>query len=149
MPSHPGSMTDDAMVPIATLYNRGEALSVAAMLDAAGVIVHVGGEHYGGVTLEILAIGGFRLTVPAFQHGEASDILRLFANAPARFSYRLRRRLLALLAVVGVTVSIPSAYLYYRADGSPGLALLALLSLSTTPVPPQARGEYHLAPGGD
>jgi hypothetical protein len=36
------AMSDDAMVPIAILLGRGEALTVAAMLDAAGIIVHVG-----------------------------------------------------------------------------------------------------------
>ena len=138
-------MNDDAMVLIATLFSRSEALSVAALLDAGDVIVHVGGEYYGGTTLDIVAMGGFRLTVPASQHDKASDLLRAIAKAAPRFNYRLRRRVLALLAVVGLTLTLPGAYLVYRVGGALDIALLTFLSLSATPVSPQARGEYHLA----
>ena len=75
-------MSDDAMVVVANLVSRSEALTIAALLDSAGIAVHVGGEHYAGATLNILAIGGFRLTVPASQWAKASDLLRDVAAVP-------------------------------------------------------------------
>ncbi|WP_428685140.1 hypothetical protein [Sphingopyxis sp.] len=138
-------MSDDAMVPIAELVSRSEALTVAAMLDAAGIIVHVGGEHYAGSTLEVLAIGGFRLTVPASQHEEASAILREYLAEPVTFSDALRRRVLMLVGIVGLTISLPTGYILFAiGELTPSTALMVPLSMLATPVSPQGRGDYYL-----
>ena len=127
-------MSDDAMVPIAELVSRSEALTVAAMLDAAGIIVHVGGEHYAGSTLEVLAIGGFRLTVPASQHEEASAILREYLAEPVTFSDALRRRVLMLVGIVGLTISLPTGYILFAiGELTPSTALMVPLSMAFTP----------------
>lgn len=137
-------MSDDAMVPIADLLSRSEALTVAAMLDAAGIIVHVGGEYYAGTTLNIVAIGGFRLTVPASQYAEASAILRDFAAEPSDFIEDLRLRTIRILAIIGMTISIPAAFTYAYI-GSAGWMVAAFLApLATTPASPQVRGDYYL-----
>lgn len=139
-------MSDDAMVLIAVLFSRSEALSVAAMLDSAGIIAHVGGEYYAGTTLNIIAMGGFRVTVPAWQHQDASDILSDFADQPVVYSTAIRRRALPLLAIIGLTILLPVGYLHHRAgDLTLGTVLMLTLSLSATPLAPQVRGEYYLS----
>jgi hypothetical protein len=139
-------MTDDAMVPIAALVSRGEALTVAAMLDAAGIVVHVGGEYYAGTTLNVLAIGGFRLTVPRSQHDDASTIVREFLAEPVTHGDDLRRRVLMLLGAIGLTITLPWGYIMVAAGAlTPWTALMVPLSLVTTPVSPQGRGDYYLS----
>lgn len=105
-------MYDDAMVPIARILGRGEALTVAAMLDAAGIIVHVGGEYYASVSPEIVAIGGFRLTVPAWQYDDASDLLReVMANPEAGPGGYMRRAIGRFAAAtVGATAIVTMPY---------------------------------------
>lgn len=144
-------MSDDAMVPIAHILGRGEALTVAAMLDSAGIIVHVGGEYYGGVTLNIIAMGGYRLTVPVSQQAEASAILQDYVDQPSAFIPELRRRTLRILAVVCLTLSVPGAWIYVQGGGGViGMTLSFLFPLGTTPASPQGRSAYYLsAPDGD
>lgn len=140
-------MSDDAMVPIAILFGRGEALTVAAMLDAAGIIVHVGGEHYTSVMAHIIAVGGFRLTVPAWQHEDASAVIAaMLAEAEPPPSLQARRAIGRLVVVMtaGAAVMISP---YVIALGIK--AMLALLFAPTfmlgIPVNVQGRGDYHLA----
>lgn len=139
-------MTDDAMVPVARILGRGEALTVAAMLDAAGIIVHVGGEYYASVSPDIVAIGGFRLTVPAWQHEDASAILveLLAAPEPEPNGHTARafgRLAVAMCGFLGMT-TLPYALLY----GVQSLAVLLYspLFLLQVPVNPQSRADYYL-----
>ena len=138
-------MSDDAMVPTADLLSRSEALTVAAMLDAGGIIVHVGGEYYAGTTLNIVAIGGFRLTVPASQYAEGSAILRDFAAEPGEFIEDMRRRTIKVLAIVWLTMGVPLAFLYAQAGSGVVAIAMGLLAPATTPASPQGRGDYYLA----
>lgn len=140
-------MSDDAMVPIAILFGRGEALTVAAMLDAAGIIVHVGGEHYTSVMAHIIAVGGFRLTVPAWQHEDASAVIAaMLAEAEPPPSLQAHRAIgrLVVAMTAGAAVMISP---YVIALGIK--AMLALLFAPTfmlgIPVNVQGRGDYHLA----
>lgn len=140
-------MSDDAMVVIANLVSRSEALTVAALLDSAGIVVHVGGEHYAGTTLNILAIGGFRLTVPAAQWAEASDLLRDVAMVPPAFSRAVQRRALILLAIVFTLITLPGALVFSEEEEDLfGTAVAFVLPLCGTPVAPQGRGDYFLLP---
>ena len=66
---------DDAMVVVAALVSRVEALVTASMLEAAGIMVHVGGAWHASVKVNSLALGGHRLWIPASQHEAASAIL--------------------------------------------------------------------------
>ncbi|HEV2600303.1 hypothetical protein [Sphingopyxis sp.] len=139
-------MADDAMVPIARLLGRGEALTVAAMLDAAGIIVHVGGEYYTSVSPDILAIGGFRLAVPAWQHEEASALLAdMLAEPEPQPNDHMRRALgrfaLATMAMMGVAVLPYAAVLGLK---SLAVVLLSPVSMIVLPVNPQGRGDYYL-----
>lgn len=135
------------MVPVARILGRGEALTVAAMLDAAGIIVHVGGEYYTSVSPDIVAIGGFRLTVPAWQYEDASVLLAEMLQGPepapnGHMRRALGRFALATMAWMGVGMLPYAAVL-----GTKVLILIVFspLALFTLPVNPQGRGDYYLA----
>ena len=140
-------MTDDAMVPIATLLSRGEALVVAAKLDAAGIPVDVGGEFYTSVSPDIVAIGGFRILIPVGCHGEASDILRETAEDFAPEFPNAMRSAMARLSVAWLGLTAIFALPFALVAGLQGLGffLVAPFLLMTTPVNPAVRGDYYLS----
>lgn len=140
-------MTDDAMVPIARILGRGEALTVAAMLSAAGIIVHIGSEYYTSVIAHNIAVGGLRLTVPAWQYEDASRLLAemLSEPAPQQNNYTTRaigRFVLATGGAIGLFV-LPHALLV----GFKALLVVfyAPLMLVQLPVSVQGRSEYYLS----
>lgn len=140
-------MTGDAMVGIATLLSRSEALVVAAKLDAAGIPVDVGGEFYTSVSPDILAIGGFRILVPAECHGEASAILRDVAHDYAPEFPHAARTAMARFSVAWLGMVAIFTLPYVLLAGLQGLGFLvsAPFLLLTTPVNPSVRGDYYLA----
>lgn len=140
-------MSDDAMVVIARILDRGEALTVAAMLDAAGIIVHMGSEHYLTASPNIVALGGFQLTVPTWQYDEATAILAEMLAAPEpkpnnHMQHAIGRLALAIVGLTGI-VAIPHAFLL----GSTAFfaMLLSPLLMLQIPVNPQGRGDYYIA----
>jgi hypothetical protein len=141
-------MTDDAMVPIACILGRGEALTVAAMLDAAGIIVHLGGEYYTSVSPDIVAIGGFRLTVPAWQHGDASALLEEILAQPEPEPNSHARRALGRFAIATMGWMTIGVLPYAALPGANALVIILFspVTLFTLPVNPQGRGDYYLTP---
>lgn len=144
-------MSDDAMVPIAHILGRGEALTVAAMLDAAGIIVHIGSEHYTSVAPDVIAVGGLRLTVPAWQYDDASLILAemLAAPAPAPNDYTVRALGRFALAITGFAGAVAFPYAFLLGMKSFLAILYTPLLLVQVPANVQGRSEYYLlaAPG--
>ena len=140
-------MSDDAMVPIADILSRSEALTVAAMLDAAGIIVHVGGEYHAGVSPYILAMGGFRLTVPRWQHIDASRVIANMLAVPESVpSPWLRRAVLRLFAAsMGGFALVACPYVLAMGLKALSPLLLSLLFMLGVPVNPQGRGDYYIA----
>ncbi len=140
-------MPQDAMVILAALVSRVEALVVASMLEAAGILVTVGGAGHASVEVNSLVLGGHRLWVPLSQHRAASEILiEVLGDEEWGFSYGLRR---AMLRVAGfwVTLSAASTLAVVAMGGVPMSALLlAPLGAVTVPVNPQGRGDYFLHP---
>ncbi|WP_432768690.1 MAG: hypothetical protein HEQ22_15205 [Sphingopyxis sp.] len=140
-------MSDDAMVPIAVLLGRGEALTVAVMLDAAGIIVHVGGEYHSSVTPNIIALGGFRLTVPAWQHGDASILIaEMLAELEPLPSTQPRRAIGRLFAAtMGSVVLVVAPYVLAFGIKVVLPVLFAPLFILQIPVNPTGRGDYYLS----
>lgn len=140
-------MSDDAMVPIARILGRGEALTVAAMLDAAGIIVHVGSEHYTSVAPDLIAVGGLRLTVPAWQYDDASLVLAemLAAPAPVPNDYTVRALGRLALATTGFVGAIALPYAFLLGLKSLLAILYTPLLLVQVPANVQGRSEYYLA----
>ena len=142
----------DKMLPIAHIVSRSEALVVASMLDAAGIIVHVGGEHHASVEMISTALGGYRVTVPAWQHGDASSILlATFADGQFRFSAGLQTAVIRLILVWLGSLLFMGAVTCALARMPPPKELLFFLPLSVVglPVNPQGTSEYHLSSTSD
>lgn len=139
-------MIDDAMVPIARILGRGEALTVAAMLDAAGIIVHLGGEYYTSVSPDIVAIGGFRLTVPAWQHADASALVAEMLAQPEPEPNGHARRAIGRFGMATMGWMAIGVLPYVSLLGAKALIaiLLSPVALFTLPVNPQGRGDYYL-----
>ncbi|MEO9634290.1 MAG: hypothetical protein ABJF89_03465 [Parasphingorhabdus sp.] len=136
----------DQMIPIAIINSRSETMVVASLLDAAGILVHIGGYNHGSVSICPLALGGFRLTVPAFQHAQASAII---VDTPGfgefNYSYGLRRAVVKFLLLwIGLVVllSIPKI-LYDPEFLLPNLGIIPM-SVVGIPVNPQGYSEYFL-----
>ena len=140
-------MADDAMVLIATLLSRGEALVVAAKLDAAGIPVHVGGEFYASVSPKILAIGGFRISVPIDFYDEASAVLRDTADDfVPEFPYAMRSVMARFSAAwLGATAIFSLPFSLVVGFQALGFFLVAPFFLLTTPVNVAVRGDYYLS----
>lgn len=138
----------DSMVEIGRVLSLPEAVSVQAMFDSAGILCHVGGGNHASIAMIPLALGGYRLTVPAFHYADASALIREMLAVPATFSFGLRRRVLTLLGVVAATIYIPTMVtMQWVFDDTPWWQIaLVPFGLVVTPVPPQGRGDYTLAP---
>ena len=135
------------MVPLAIIVSRSEALIVASMLQAAGIIVSVGALHHASISLNSLALGHYRLEVPNWQHDDASRIVATtFTDTEYRFSPGLHTAVIKLLLVkffadfgavlLAALLPVPVALWSF------GLPFLLLVG---TPVSPQGRSDYFLS----
>ena len=135
------------MVLLAIIISRSEAVVMASILEAADIIVHVGGLHHASVEVNSIALGHYRLTVAECQYKEASAIIaQSFAAAEYRFSEGLQRAVIRLFfawlgsvtLVTGATISLVGTV------AISGLWFLPLTFIGT-PVNPQGRSDYFLA----
>lgn len=123
---------------------------MADMLNAEGIAVHIGGYHHATTEVIPVALGGFRLSVPAVQHEQASDLIRetgLISNWC--FSRGLQRAAGRLVGFwLGFYVLLLGSGVAF--GGAPGVTLgYVPLSVLGIPVSPQGRGDYFLSPGRD
>ena len=138
----------DAMVIVAALVSRVEALVVASMLEAAGVDACIGALGHAGVEVNSVTLGGYRLWVPASQHLLASNILlEVLGKAEWRFCYGLQKAVLRVLAL-WVTLFTLVGIVGVSVGGYP-LTMLVMAPLSgfILQVNPQGSGDYYLAAG--
>src|SRR6478736_7198403 len=89
----------DAMVTIAIVVSRIEALVLVSVFEAAGILAVAGGVHHASVEVNSVALGGHRIWIPASQWAEASAILRETGASDWEFSAGLRRAVLRFLGV--------------------------------------------------
>ena len=137
---------DDAMVVIAIVVSRVEALVLVSVLEAEGVLAVAGGVHHASVEVNSLALGGHRISVPASQWAEASAILRESgASWDWGFNDGLRR---AVLRFLGVWLCLYGGVAALTALASPiPLWVIGSVPLAmVVPVNPQGRGDFYLAP---
>ena len=124
---------------------------VASLLDAAGILVHIGGYNHASVSIYPLALGGFRLTVPAWQHAEASAII-LYTPGFGEFSYSygLRRAVIEFLVLwVSLMVFLIVPKIFYDPESSALDLAVIPLSVLGIPVNPQGYSEYFLTKAGE
>lgn len=139
------AQADDAMVTVAALVSRVEALVVASMLEAGGILVCVGGAGHASAEINSLALGGHRIWVPASQHRAASALLReVLGEEEWGFSPGLRRAVLRVLAVWAGPAVLTYAMALWMGVIGPAYLALAPLSVLLLPVQPQGRGDYYL-----
>jgi hypothetical protein len=134
----------DAMVAIAILVSRVEALCLASMLEAAGVHVVIGGDRHASVEVISLALG-HRIWVPASQAAVASAVIRESKHIEGwRPSIGLRWAVLRFVS--GYTALCGAMFAWGITIGAfPLVILLSLLLVPfTVPVNPQGRGDYYL-----
>jgi hypothetical protein len=137
--------SDDALVIVAALVSRVEALVVASMLEAAGVQVCVGGSAHASVAVNSLALGGHRLWVPASQHEHASNlILEVLGRDEWGFSPGLQRAVFRVCGAWGGLMTAWTAALWLVGQAPVLSVLVAPLSVLGMPVNPQGRGDYYL-----
>ena len=142
----PGSEHD--LVTLAIIESRVEALCLADMLNAEGIAVHIGGYHHATVEVIPVALGGFRIWVPAVQYAQASALIRETGTHKIwTFSKSLQR---AALKVLGFWLACYTPF--FASSVAIGvlpnwfLAFGPLGVVSSVPVSPQGRGDYFLAP---
>lgn len=135
-------------IPIAHIVSRSEALVVASMLDAAGIIVSIGGEHHASIEINSVALGHYLLTVPDWQHEDASNILReTFAAADWRFSEGTQTAVIKLL-LAKLGSFLAAMFLGVAAPGSAPMEYIIMAPIGAvlgTPANPQGRSDYYLA----
>ena len=134
------------LATIAIVVSRVEALCLADMLNAEGIAVYIGGYHHGTVQVIPITLGGYRLMVPATQHGQASDLIRE-AGVESNWSFN-RNVQRAGIRVLSISVGLHAGFATLGAifSGLP-LAVVAMFFLVGFQVPlsPQARGDYYLS----
>lgn len=139
--------SDDAMIVVAALVSRVEALVVASMLEAGGIQVHIGGAEHASVAVNSLALGGHHLWVPAAQHRAASELLIEVLGAEQwAFSSGLQR---AVIRFAGAWAGIWTTWAiaaWLLGQASILWVFAAPLNAVTIPVNPQGRGDYYLHP---
>lgn len=136
---------EDAMVIVAALVSRVEALVVASMLEAGGVAVTVGEQGHTGVAINALALGGHRLWVPVSQHVAASSlIIEVLGANEWEFSRGLQRAVLRVAGFWAVMYGLIGGLGWLSGDFPLLAATMAPLSALSTPVNPQGRGDYYL-----
>lgn len=135
----------DAMVTIAIVVSRVEAVVLVSVLEAAGVVVHAGGVHHASAEVHSLALGGHRIWILSSQWAEASAVLReAGADQAAPFSAGLQRAVLRFLSLwLGL---YGGAMVIGMAAGAFALWELAYLPFAAVvPVNPQGRGDFYFA----
>ena len=135
------------MVLLAIIVSRSEALVVASMLNAAGIIVDVGALQHASASINSLALGHYRLTVPDWQYDDASRIVApTFVYPEYRFSVGLQTAVIKLLLVkffadfgaIALAALIPGPVALWSFG-------LPFFLLAGTPVSPQGRSDYFLS----
>ena len=135
----------DAMITLAAMVSRVEALVVASMLEANGIPVFVGGAGHASVEVNSLALGGHRLWIPASHHRIASELLlEVLGDDEWSFSYGLRRSVLRVIGTIAAVYVSVTAFLFSQ-------GLVPLIAIAVAPlgilslhVNPQGRGDYYL-----
>lgn len=137
------------MVEIARIISPSEAMTLAAMLEAAGLLCQVGGWRHHSIEINALALGGFRLAVPHAQYEDASALIREYRSQPIATApfFAQRRRVLRMMAVAAPVMLLPLLLATVASEEAlpPWTWIAAPLVLAGLPVPPQGSGDYFLA----
>jgi hypothetical protein len=141
---------DHDLVDIARIWSRPEMVCYVSALEAEGILTHVGGNHFGNATQEIIAMGGYLVRVPAAQVEHAVLLtaeLRL-GTEPLLPARSLRRRiwmLVAFLTVVGGGEAL--AFKTVDPEMNWPMVMLGFLNVAAYPFPIASPGDYRSQSG--
>ena len=137
------------MVEIARVISPSEAMTLAAMFEAAGILCQIGGWRHHSLEINALALGGFRLAVPRLQYEDASTLLRDYRAQPIATEpfFAQRRRVVRIMSLIAVMLLLPMLLASATSNSPlPPWSWIAVpLVLAGLPVPPQGSGDYFLA----
>jgi hypothetical protein len=135
------------MVPIAHVVSRSEASVIASMLDAAGILSRTSADRHASVDPMSIAFGSYLITVPDWQHEDASAILSAtFAVGEFSFSEGLQTAVIKLLLAWVCSVTIVAGIsLILSEETSVKDVFLLPFAILTVPVNPQGRSDYYLS----
>jgi hypothetical protein len=134
------------MAVLAILTSRAEALVLASMLEAAGFLVHIDGEYHASANPISVALGGHRLRVPAWQHAEASALVRELDLPAQQVSYKGGQQ--AVVRLFSVYLGCQFFWAIPAAIGGlfPWIGLLGIAVFPLgIPVDPRGKPDWHLA----
>lgn len=141
-----GESAGSGLKLLAIVTSRPEALVIASMLEANGILVDVDGAWHASVDPISIALGGHRIRVAAQDYLPASDLIREMGLPDSEIAYEGGRaaiaRFLAVFVGCQVFFIVPALI-----AGAIPLTMLAQLPLSVlgVPVDPRSRNDYLLA----
>lgn len=131
---------------LAIVTSRPEALVIATMLEAHGILVDVGATWHASVDPISVGLGGHHIRVPACDHGIASELIREVglpesdvAFAGARYAVQ---KLLAVYVGLQLFIMVPAAIAGWFPLYQFGLLPLQVLGVQ---VDPRGRNDYLLS----
>ena len=141
-------LDSDSMVLLGVVVSRPEALVIASMLEAGGIDVWIGAEHLGSLgwlQLNSVALGGYRLMVPASQWSAASELVREVGLVDSPVAFRGGRAAVvrALAAVLGPAMILGFAGMVLASLPAVVLFLIPI-QYGLIPVDPRGRPDWFL-----
>jgi hypothetical protein len=137
-----GDIEHSDLVPVARIFSRPEMQCFVAALQAEGILVFVGGDRQITLELQVLALGGYLVEVPAAQVEQAEGLIDELRRQtePLSPAHTLRRGIWTLVAIKGAMEAIIAFSM------APQMGLWAILLVGgaiTTPVPMTMPGDYR------
>jgi hypothetical protein len=141
------SVAGGDLVPVATIFSRPELICFVAALEAEGLHCCIVGNHYGNLTQELVAIGGYSVRVPEAQLDWAVDLiaeLRL-ATAAIEAPRSLARRIWMLFLFLAALGCAPVYTMSVRDEVEMPLYwnFMGFLYPATYPFPIRITGDYR------
>jgi hypothetical protein len=132
------------LIEIATIFSRPEMICFVAALRDHGMPVFVGGDNYGQATLELVAIGGYRVSVPECEVERAADLIAELRLETERVP-TAQSLIWGVRALFGVNLGIQAllAALSLQVAGPLIAALSVVFGALSTPVPMTIPGDYR------
>ena len=134
------------LVTIATIFSRPELICFVAALEDWGIATCIVGNHWGNLTQEIVAMGGYSIRVAELDVEIAVELIAELrqGSEPIGPLQSLKRRIWILFAFLTAMGSLQT-YVSVRASGDKPnwpTMLVGFLSAASYPFPMRMAGDY-------
>lgn len=141
-----GDVSND-LATVAVIFSRPELECFVSALRAEGILASKVGDEDGRTQQLIVALGGYRVRVPATQLDHATALIaELHAESgPLKGSISMPRRLWWLVAILALSGVVQAFAATRMADSEAPwpLALLGALAVASFPFPIAMPGDYR------